>query len=229
MPPFPFSYDDQSSALTPTSAQPLGWGDTIQSGLGMLGKLFQPPKEEGGTDFEKALEDLKRQSADFYARLGKMGQAPEFSSTTPSADSYLSGARTIESGGDDNAVNPLTGASGRYQFLPSTARELIAENPELGLDMKRLNDPETQEKLMKLYTNKSVKTLEPMLGRKPTAGELYLLHLLGHSGGSSVIRNQDAPIADTIPSNARDANKTLLGTNKTGRQLLADLNKRFGG
>lgn len=146
----------------------------------------------------------------------------------PTSDTYRRNARRIESGGDDNAVNPSSGATGRYQFLPSTAKELMEANPGLGLRMEDLKKAEVQEKLMDLYTNKSVKILEPLLGRRPTPGELYLTHLLGHAGGPAVLRNLDAPILDTIDSAAFKANKALLSPHRTGRQLVDFFNRKLG-
>jgi hypothetical protein len=86
-----------------------------------------------------------------------------------------------------------------------------------------------QIKAMRHYTQKSANILEPMLGRKPTGGELYLLHLLGYGGGPQVLRNLDAPITSTISPAAYQSNITLLKPYATGHDLIRGLNRTFGG
>lgn len=205
------------------------WGDLFRQGVDAASKFGDKSGSDTFKNLDAALEDLKKQRLEFATAMGKLNSPRASDSGTPAdLDSYRRGVRSIESDADDQAVNPLTIATGRYQFLPSTAKALMDANPALGLRMEDLKKPDVQEKLMELYTDISLKTLEPMLGRKPTAGELYMLHLLGHGGGPTVLRNLDAPITDTISQPARDSNKVLLGPHKTGRQLLAAFDKRFG-
>lgn len=207
---------------------PSEWSALFNQGLGIMDK-FRDPDFGKIINFDKSLSDLQTQNKDFYKQLEQIRNRDMNVALPADMDSYRTATRRVESGGDDSAVNPLTGAAGRYQILPSTAKALMAANPDLGLKIEDLKNPEVQEQLMKLYTDQSVKTLTPMLGRQPTAAELYLLHLLGHSGGPAVLRNLDAPISDTVDPAAIRSNPGILSPNKTGRQLLMALNKKFGG
>lgn len=140
---------------------------------------------------------------------------------------YFSKNRRFESGDNSRATNPITGAGGDYQFLPSTWKGLMKEAPHLGLTEDGLYDSKQQDAAMRYYTAKSVQTLKPLLGRAPTGGELYVAHLLGHSGGPRVIMNQDAPIEKIIDAASIRANPWLRNY-ATGRDLVTDLNRRFG-
>ncbi len=228
--PRPQQTEMQFQPPQPNWAQDNTARDLIKQGVDTLGKFG----EKATTPFkamDEAFAQMRKEQAAFYERLGKLNSGAGASNTDTPADmaSYLKGARKIESGGDDNAVNPGSGATGRYQFLPTTAKGLMDEHPELGLKMEDLKKPEVQEQLMKLYTDRSVQTLAPILGRKPSGAELYLMHLLGHGGGATVMRNLDAPLTDTISRPAYQGNKGLLAPYKTGRELVAGLNQRFWG
>lgn len=199
--------------------------DYINSGLSTIGRLAAP-KDESSKTLSDAVQDLIKKNQDFYAKLGKLNSGASDSVAPGSTDlsDYLKGARTIESGGNDDAINPQSGATGRYQFLPSTAKALMPD-----LDLAELKSPAIQEELMRRYTGKSVDLLTPLLGRKPTAAELYTLHLLGHQGGMRLLASLDAPLTDTVDKAALAANSGLFRPYKTGKDFLAGLNSRFWG
>ena len=142
-------------------------------------------------------------------------------------EGYFARNRQFESGGDSRARNPITGASGNYQFLPTTWRGLMKEAPHLGLTEYGIFDDKQQDAAMKYYTGKSTSILKPLLGRAPTGGELYLSHLLGHAGGPAVIRGIDRPLSETVDPRAIAANPWLKNY-ATGQDLIADLNRKFG-
>lgn len=198
--------------------------DYINSGLATLGKLAAP-KDKTQDSLADAIANLVKNNRDFYQKLNS-GKPTSDSDTPLPADmaTYMKGARTIESGANDDAVNPDTGATGRYQFLPSTAKELMPD-----LNPADLKSPKIQEELMRRYTGQSVALLGPLLGRKPSPAELYTLHLLGHQGGLRLLASPDAPLSDTVDKGALAANKGLFGPYKTGKEFLAGLNKRFWG
>lgn len=143
-------------------------------------------------------------------------------------EGYFGKNRAFESGNNPRATNPITGAGGDYQFLPSTWRGLMKEAPHLGLTEDGLYDSKQQDAAMRYYTGKSVSILRPMLGRAPTGGELYAAHLLGHSGGPRVIAALDRPLTETIDPRAIAANPWLKNY-ATGQDLITDLNRKFGG
>lgn len=220
----------------PQFEQAPGIGDMINYGTRGIRDLYDRyNKPVTIKNLDDQLNELKKQRSEFEAALTKLGSArtapylPESRQMLGDDARYLAGIRGNESGYDDEAVNSTTNATGRYQFLPSTAQSLMNEHPELGLKMEDLKKPETQEALMKLYTDKSKSILEPILGRKPTMGELYMLHFLGHAGGPQVLGNLDEPIENTTSSAARTANPLMFKGIRTGRDLLARLEGKFGG
>lgn len=144
----------------------------------------------------------------------------------PDTGGYFGKTRGAESGGNDSAVNAVSGAAGRYQFLPSTWEGLAKEAPELGLTAEGIKDPAQQERAMHYFTEKNRRQLSQVLGRNPTGGELYSAHMFGGAGGSHLVANQDAPLESLFPKVVFDQNP-FLKSYQTGRQLLADFNRRF--
>ena len=204
--------------------------ESIISGIGGLMKQSRDAEEK-----KKAAETAKDLLAQLTALKEERNQAPEATTAKPppggepaDMDDYMKRNARFESGGNENAVNQGSGATGLFQFLPSTWNWIAKAAPDLGLTPEGMKDRTQQIKAMRYYTDKSVKTLEPILGRKPTGGELYLLHLLGHSGGPAVLSKLDAPLTETISEGARRGNP-FLKQYETGRELIAGLNQRFGG
>lgn len=205
--------------------------ESIMSGLTGLLKQSrdQSVKEKEASAVQNLVQQLaalkaERAAAPDPAKASK----PAAEGSSVDMDDYLARNAKFESGNNETAVNPGSGATGLFQFLPSTWNWIAKEAPELGLTPEGMKDRAQQMKAMRYYTNKSVKALEPILGRKPTGGELYLLHLLGHSGGPAVLSKLDAPLTETISEGARRGNP-FLKQYETGRELIAGLNQRFGG
>ena len=210
--------------------------ETLISGIS---GLFRKEREEEEKKKEKSTaQELIQQLAALRSAREQTGAAPAgtqarasrmTSSGTPAdMDDYMARNARFESGSNENAVNSGSGATGLFQFLPSTWNWIAKEAPELGLTPDGMTSRDQQMKAMRYYTNKSKQTLEPILGRAPTGGELYLLHLLGHSGGPAVLSNLDAPITQTISDGAYRGNP-FLRQYTTGRDLIAGLNNKFGG
>jgi hypothetical protein len=125
---------------------------------------------------------------------------------------YFDRLRGQESGTDDSAVNKASGASGRYQFLPSTVASLIKQVPGLRdkINENWKTDPNQQDELLRAYTQISLDTLKPILkDRMPTMGELYALHFFGHSGGANALRNADTKLGSLFPDIVFEQNPTL--------------------
>lgn len=206
--------------------------DFLKQGVDTIQKFQKSAEQEKFSEWQK---DMQRQIAELKAmraRAEKIDPSIRGSAQGQpepgSLEDYFARNRQFESGNDPNATNPGSGASGLYQFLPSTWRALMQEAPQLGLTPEGIKDEKQQDAAMRYYTNKSVGLLTDMLGRKPTGGELYSMHLLGHSGGANVLKNLDAPITATINPAAIRGNP-FLNKFKTGRDLIAGLNQQFGG
>jgi hypothetical protein len=110
-----------------------------------------------------------------------------------------------ESGNNDNAANPNSTATGRFQFLNSTYN-MYAKR--LGLTGSK-NDPDNQRAAMEAYTQDSVNALEAN-GLPVTNSTKYALHFLGQVDGVEVIAApDDAMIEDYVSRSVIKANKFL--------------------
>ena len=104
---------------------------------------------------------------------------------------YLSKIRASESGGNDNAHNPH-GASGRYQFLPSTWTNM-------GYNIKDIYNPQLQEEAAYILTSQNANYLKKRLGIEPTDADLYGAHFLGPAGYSHLYQTpNNAPISTVM-------------------------------
>lgn len=208
----------------------------IQRTLGLL-KQFGPKEEPSNklSDIDKQLASMKADRDRLMElieqrRGGSDATMKASASAAPPTDmdSYYGRVGNFESGNNLDATNPGSGASGLFQFLPSTWKWIMREAPNLALTDEGIRDEKQQRRAMQYYTDKSAGILSPMLGRKPTGGELYLLHLLGHGGGPEVLRRLDEPLTATISGPAYKGNP-FLAQYKTGHDLIAGLNQKFGG
>lgn len=101
-----------------------------------------------------------------------------------------------ESGGDPNAVNPVTKAgrgtaSGLLQFTDDTwARSVAKWGKELGVTLKDKNRPEAQLAMAEKLAADNARILGKQIGRPPTEGEVYAAHFLGASDAARLIRAQ---------------------------------------
>jgi len=117
---------------------------------------------------------------------------------------YLERTYQIESGGNPNAQNPNSSAGGGFQFIDSTAKQYGLENKfDLGASAAAAARLAADNKAQ----------LVKVLGREPTAGELYLAHQQGGGGASKLLANPQARAvdivgADAVRLNGGDANMT---------------------
>lgn len=159
---------------------------------------------------------------------------PDTGDENPNADyalpgGYFSRLKRPESGGDASIRNPVTGAGGMYQFLPSTWASIRKSAPQLALSPEGYYDPSPegraqQDRAVQYYTQESMRRLVSELGRQPTAGELYALHFLGHEGGMQLLRGLDRPVSETVSAAAIRSNPWLRGyADKPGRALMRRL------
>ncbi len=231
----PPSEDRSTAPMPPPIESPRFKESNEWAGLGKqameLIKSFNEKPEEKDS-FSKNMREFDKQLAELRALRSTQPQVPQSTSKSAplddSAGDYVVRNASFESGNDPTRVNPTSGASGLFQFMPSTWAGIMKEDPSLGLTPEGIFDVEQQKKAMAHYTRQSSDILSKTLGRKPTGGELYLLHLLGHAGGPAVLANIEAPITDTVGSAAYKANP-FLHQYKTGQDLIAGLNKTFGG
>lgn len=128
----------------------------------------------------------------------------------PSND-YFSAIRTAESGGSDAAKNPLSSATGRYQFTTGTWGDVAQAHPELGLTPDGRLDPAQQEKAIRAFTADNANVLSGA-GIPTTGGNLYAAHFLGAGGAKNVLTQPDgASVAALVGPEVVKANPFLAG------------------
>lgn len=95
----------------------------------------------------------------------------------------------IESGGNPNARNPRSSAGGLFQFIDSTARQYGLSN--------KFDPAQAADAAARLMKDNAAH-LRGVLGREPTAGELYLAHQQGAGGAAKLLASPDRPAVDVI-------------------------------
>lgn len=88
----------------------------------------------------------------------------------------------LESSGRADAVNPQSGASGLFQFMPATAEQYGLSDP---------NDPAQAADAAARLLADNAQALRSTLHRDPTPAELYLAHQQGAGGAAALIGNPD--------------------------------------
>ncbi len=128
----------------------------------------------------------------------------------------------IESNLKVQAKNRVTGATGLYQFTPSTWRFLIKKYSSLGFSESDVNDPRKNAIMGAVYLKQISETLRKRLGRSPSATEVYLGHFLGPSGAllftQQLGQNPQAIASDLFPAAAK-SNPNIFFDGQTPRTL----------
>lgn len=209
------------------------WALMGDRALGLAKDYANAPKEAPKPEYANLMRDLQTQLDELKKarEAGVSNKVVDPNKDVANADEatgdYIAANASFESGNDPKAVNKGSGASGLFQFLPSTWAGIMKERPDLGLTTEGIFNVEQQKKAMQHFTRQNALAIAPILGRKPTGGELYLAHLLGSGGASSVLRSLGDPITSTIHRDAYSGNP-FLRQYKTGADLVAGLNQKFG-
>ncbi|EKF43331.1 hypothetical protein NA8A_04848 [Nitratireductor indicus C115] len=99
----------------------------------------------------------------------------------------------LESSFNPNAKNPSSSAGGLFQFVDSTAAQYGLAN--------RYDPAQAADAAARLARDNAAH-LQKVLGRKPTAAELYLAHQQGAGGAGKLLANPNARAADIVGSDA---------------------------
>lgn len=139
-----------------------------------------------------------------------------------------------ESGGDANAKNPNSSATGAGQFISSTWLDTIkAARPDLAQGksddelLALRSDPQLSRQMTEAYAAQNGEVLAKA-GHPVTPGNTYLAHFAGPQGAVSVL-NADpaAPVSSVMSPGAMKANPFLQ--NMTVADLRAWADRKMGG
>ena len=99
---------------------------------------------------------------------------------------------TLESNGNYKAKNPLSSASGKYEFTQSNFEGVKKNNPDLpNLSFNEFkNNPDAQELYQKAYLNENTQSLKKH-GLEVTPTNQYIMHWAGAPKGSALLQAND--------------------------------------
>lgn len=139
----------------------------------------------------------------------------------------------VESGGNPNATNPRSSASGLGQFIDSTWLATIRQaKPELAgkSDAELLalkTDPQLSREMTEAYANQNQAILQKN-GLPVTPGTTYLAHFAGPGGAVKVLQaDPNAMAGDVLGASVVKANPFLA--KMTAKDLQAWADKKMGG
>lgn len=139
-----------------------------------------------------------------------------------------------ESGGNPNAKNPLSSASGLGQFIDSTwlsvlreARPDIAQGKSDAELIALKSDPNLSREMTGVYAAKNGAILTNA-GHSVTPGNTYLAHFAGPGGAVSVLNaDPSAPVSSVLAPSTLQSNPFLRGM--TVGELRAWADRKVGG
>lgn len=158
------------------------------------------------------------------------GAAP---AVAPARGDYTARMVSMESGGDPNARNPRSSATGAGQFIDSTWLQFAQANPALFQGMSReqvlaaRNDPNLSRQAVEWYRRENSGALAAQ-GLPANDGTAALAHRFGPQGAAALLRaDPNAPIDSVVGQQVMAANPDLSG--RTVGQVVQGYAQRFGG
>lgn len=126
-----------------------------------------------------------------------------------------------ESGGNPNARNPMSTATGPAQFTTSTWGGVMRQHPELGLTANGRTDPEQALRATKAFTADNEKLLS-RAGLPVNDASRYAVHFLGAGGGprfvATTLANPDRLASSVVSPDQVAANKGCFSVGTARRK-----------
>lgn len=170
------------------------------------GEAAARPADVSGRDYADAVHGAE---ADLRAGREPGAAPPPSVDANGIPEGYYASIRSAESGGDDAAKNPLSSATGRYQFTSGTWSDVARRHPELGLTPDGRLDPAQQERAIRALTADNADGLRDA-GVGIDSGNLYAAHFLGVGDARRVLRaGADTQLTDLLSPEVISANPFL--------------------
>lgn len=136
---------------------------------------------------------------------------------------FVDQMRQVESGGNNNAKNPLSSATGPFQFTNGTWNGLMQQHPELGLTADGRTDPQQSEAAAKQLASDNIAYLLSKGVQNPTDGQAYLAHFAGAPTAANLIQaSPNTPVSSIMSPQQIAANPFLRGMTAGGVQNWAN-------
>ena len=137
----------------------------------------------------------------------------------------------VESNFDPNIINKKSQASGLFQFLGSTWKDMVNRfGQQHGIDLNEILDPLANAIMGAEFTKINQTSLAKVLGREPNLEETYLAHFSGLAGAKRALRaklaDPSAKASTVWSKKAVAGNKSILGGGITVTEAIQNLNKR---
>lgn len=194
------------TAVSGTSVLPkIGLGVAAAVGLGAATSAIAGA--ESGGDYDVTYGDRRDKTGKLVNSKGY--PTPEQMFNKKLTDMTL--AEVKEFGRVRSSISPNSGATGAYQFMPSTLFG-NSKSPglvqQLGLSMDTKFDAKTQDALNNLLQKQNRDSLAAR-GVPLTSGNEYMAHYIGAAGAAAVYRNTDSSL--TVAQVMANANLTPPG------------------
>lgn len=130
-------------------------------------------------------------------------------------DEFYKGTMAAESGGDPNARNPLSSATGLYQFTDDTWAGVVRNyGQRYGIRADGILDVDQQNRAIRAITENEYLPVVQRSGRQVTPAELYAPHLLGAPTYSRMASaDPNARAADVVPNWVNDRGRGVFQAN----------------
>lgn len=231
----------QSLLANASSTKPVGhWTNILaqmaQGALGgyeqyELGQEGRRQQSEAGDLFDKAIQSLAGTGGAAVAGTAAASPAAPMAVSPATQAAAAAGQPTAptigmqpivrgligtESGGDPNARNPLSSATGSGQFINSTWLDMMKNEPEAQgrtpaeiLAMR--TNPQISERMTGKYAQQNAEALRAS-GMEVTPGTIKLAHTFGPAGARSILSSaENVPVAQVMPANVMQANPWIGG------------------
>lgn len=152
--------------------------------------------------------------------------------TLPASNEVLSRIKQAESGGNPNAKNPNSTASGLYQFTDSTWNSVVDKyGARYGITRQDKANPQAQEIMAQRLTEENAAALSKR-NIEPNTANLYLAHFLGPAAAVKALQSlgKNASAAQLFPK-AAQANQSIFfnkGKPRTIDEVYAVIAKKVG-